>query len=174
VAPLLLRLAEKHLDIVLNVSDNLGIGLSDLVVSGRLDMALISSIGPIKVVRLDSLFEEAMMLVAHGTLRFLRKTASVWQSLCFKAFAFCCRGRYRCLRRLVEASFAHARIVPFVVGEIESIVTLTAALEAGLGATLVPKSTARIPKDAHWPPFEATPVRVLGLVRGWRCVKPPW
>jgi LysR family transcriptional regulator, nitrogen assimilation regulatory protein len=142
-APLLLSLAEKHPDIVLNVSDSFGNVLSDLVVSGRLDMALIYSFGPIKGVRLEPLFEEEVLLVAPRSMKLPGQGDQPLGISALQGIRLLLPGRYHFLRRLVEASFAHARITPLVAGEIESIVTLTAALEAGIGATLVPKSTAR-------------------------------
>jgi LysR family transcriptional regulator, nitrogen assimilation regulatory protein len=142
-APLLLSLAEKYPDIVLNVSDSFGNVLSDLVVSGRLDMALIYSFGPIKGVRLQPLFEEEVLLVAPRSMALAGQDDQRLAISALQGIRLLLPGRYHFLRRLVEGSFAHARITPLVAGEIESIVTLTAALEAGLGATLVPKSTAR-------------------------------
>jgi len=60
--PLLLALADRHPDVVLNISDSFGHVLSELVISGRLDMALIYSFGAIKGTRLQPLFREEFLL----------------------------------------------------------------------------------------------------------------
>jgi LysR family transcriptional regulator, nitrogen assimilation regulatory protein len=64
----LLALADKHPDIVLNVSDSFGHVLSELVISGRLDMALIYSFGAITGTRLQPLFREEFFLVAPRSM----------------------------------------------------------------------------------------------------------
>lgn len=143
-APLLLGLAEKHPNVVLNVSDSFGHILSELVVSGRLDMALIYSFGPIKGVSLQPLFNEEVQLVAPAGLAL---PGSADQPIAVELLAnmrLLLPGRYHFLRQLIELSFAHARVAPKVGSEIELLATLTAALEAGLGATLVPSSTAKL------------------------------
>jgi LysR family nitrogen assimilation transcriptional regulator len=50
---------------------------------------------------------------------------------------------YNVVRKLVDAAFVRAGMVPRVVAEIESAFTLTAAIADGLGATILPASMAR-------------------------------
>jgi LysR family transcriptional regulator, nitrogen assimilation regulatory protein len=142
--PLLLALAEKHPDVVLNVSDSFGNVLSELVMSGRLDMALIYSFGAIKGVHLQPLFREEFMLVAPRSLKLNGKPDQPLPIAALQGVKLLVPGRYHFLRRLIEASFAHVRITPRVAAEIESTATLSAALDNGLGATIVPEATARL------------------------------
>lgn len=142
--PLLLALAEKHPDVVLNVSDSFGNVLSELVMSGRLDMALIYSFGAIKGVHLQPLFREEFMLVAPRSLKLDGKADQPLPIAALQGIKLLVPGRYHFLRRLIEASFAHVRITPRVAAEIESTATLSAALDNGLGATIVPEATARL------------------------------
>ena len=51
---------------------------------------------------------------------------------------------YNFLRKYVDEACASADIVANVVAEIESASTLTAAIGAGLGATILPVSAARV------------------------------
>lgn len=51
-------------------------------------------------------------------------------------------GRTHFLRRLIDGAFAQARLQPRVIAEIESIATLREAIEAGLGATILPWAVA--------------------------------
>ena len=142
-APLLMALAEKHPDVVLNVSDSFGNVLSELVMSGRLDMALIYSFGAIKGVRLQPLFREEFLLVAPSRMKLAGRPDQPLPIAALQGVKLLLPGRYHFLRRLIEASFAHVRITPRVAAEIESMGTLSAALDGGLGATIVPEATAR-------------------------------
>jgi LysR family nitrogen assimilation transcriptional regulator len=142
-APLLLELAERHPEVVLNVSDSFGHVLSDLVISGRLDMALIYAFGAIKGARLQPLFREEFLLVAPRALKFPGTADQPVEVAALHDVRLLLPGRYHFLRKLIDASFAHVRLSPKVSAEIESPGTLRTALEAGLGATIVPRSTAR-------------------------------
>jgi LysR family nitrogen assimilation transcriptional regulator len=44
----------------------------------------------------------------------------------------------------VDEGFARVQMIPNVVAEIESASTLSAAVSAGIGATILPDSTARV------------------------------
>lgn len=141
--PLLVELAEKHPDVVLNVSDSFGHVLSELVIAGRLDMALIYSFGAIKGARLQPLFREEMLLVAPRTLALPGNAGQPLEVGALQDVRLLMPGRYHFLRKQIEASFAHARLTPKVAAEIESVSTLQTALEQGIGATIVPPSTAK-------------------------------
>jgi len=51
---------------------------------------------------------------------------------------------YNYVRKYVNEAFMGAQMVPRVVAEIESAATLSAAIAAGLGATILPVSAARV------------------------------
>jgi DNA-binding transcriptional LysR family regulator len=51
---------------------------------------------------------------------------------------------YNIVRKLVDEAFMSAGMVPRVVAEIESAITLTAVVGDGLGATILPESMARM------------------------------
>jgi LysR family nitrogen assimilation transcriptional regulator len=51
---------------------------------------------------------------------------------------------YNYLRKYVDEGFARVQMIPKVVAEIESASTLSAAVGAGIGATILPDSTARV------------------------------
>lgn len=58
-------------------------------------------------------------------------------------------SRIHTIRRVVDAAFRHASLEPRVVGEIESVLTLTSAIGAGLGATVLPWSAAQAILDVR-------------------------
>src|SRR5260370_17424091 len=112
--------------------------------SGRLDMALIYSFGAIKGVRLQPRFREEFRLAAPRRMKLAGNLAQRLPIAALQGIKLLVPGRYHFLRRLIEASFAHVRITPRVAAEIESMGTLSAALEDGLGATIVPEATAKV------------------------------
>jgi LysR family transcriptional regulator, nitrogen assimilation regulatory protein len=140
--PLLLALADKHPDVVLNVSDSFGHILSELVISGRLDMALIYSFGAIKGTRLQPLFREEFFLVAPRSLKLPGRPDEPVELAALQGIKMLMPSSYHFMRKLIEASFAHVRIAPRVAAEIESLTTLRVALNAGLGPTILPSSAA--------------------------------
>lgn len=142
--PLLSAISDRHPDMVLSINDSFGHVLSELVSLGRMDMALIYSFGPIKGVKLTPLFREEFMLVSRRDCKLGEHPYDLVPLSAMENVKLLLPGGYHFLRRLIEMSFAHARIVPRVAAELESIETLRAALEAGLGATIVPSSAARL------------------------------
>src|SRR5258708_12110556 len=139
---LLLALADKHPDVVLNISDSFGHVLSEVVISGRLDMALIYSFGAIKGTRLQPLFREEFLLVAPRSLNLPGRPEDPVELAALQGIKMLLPSSYHFLRKLIEASFAHVRIAPRVAAEIESLTTLRVALDAALGPTILPSSAA--------------------------------
>lgn len=142
--PLLQAIAERHPDVLLYINDSFGNVLSELVMAGRLDLALIYSFGPIKGVQLQPLFREEFVLVAPHGMAFAGDPNNPVPLAALSGVKLLLPGSYHFLRRLVDTSFAHIRATPRVAAELESIATLTSALEAGLGATIVPRSAAKV------------------------------
>ena len=84
------------------------------------------------------------MLVAPRSLKLDGKPDQALPIAALQGVKLLVPGRYHFLRRLIEASFANVRITPRVAAEIESTATLRAALDNGLGATIVPEATAKL------------------------------
>ena len=68
--PLLKEMRARHPHIVLHVNDSFGHILSELIMTGKMDMALIYAADPIKGVTLQPLFREEMFLVSPPGTRF--------------------------------------------------------------------------------------------------------
>src|SRR5919204_610590 len=58
-------------------------------------------------------------------------------------------SRIHTIRKVVDAAFQRVSLEPRVVGEIESVLTLTSAISADLGATVLPWSAARAILDVR-------------------------
>jgi LysR family nitrogen assimilation transcriptional regulator len=128
--PLLKAVREKYPEVQLFINDNFGLVLSEMVMAGRMDMALIYAPGRIKGVALQPLLVEQLFLIAPP------------DTVLPAGMNLLLPGRTHYLRRLVDAAFTQARLTPRVAAEIESAATLREAIESGLGATVLPWALA--------------------------------
>ncbi len=140
--PLLKAARERHPEIKLFINDNFGLVLSEMVMTGRMDMALIYAPTQLSGVHLQPLLVEDLFLIAPpGTLL----PGADDEAMTLPVLAevdLLLPGRTHFLRRLVDNAFAQARLQPRVRAEIESAATLREAIEAGLGATILPWALA--------------------------------
>jgi LysR family nitrogen assimilation transcriptional regulator len=140
--PILKEMKALHPEIVVHINDSFGHVLSELIMTGKMDMAIIYGSDPIKGVTLRPLFREVLFLVSPpGTLSDDPSNAALpLSALAELPLLLPSRGHF--LRRLIDESLARARVAPRVVSEIESVSALGAAVMAGLGSTILPASVA--------------------------------
>ena len=144
--PLLRTMRLRHPGIVPYLNETYGTTLSELVMNGRMDLAVLYGgttsvhglqflpllreplylVGPAGVVPSDPApFPDPMPLrLVDGMPLYLPRP-------------------YNVVRRLVDDACAGIGLVPRVVAEIESASTLAEVIAAGLGATILPDSMAR-------------------------------
>jgi len=139
---LLKAVRREYPDVNLFINDNFGLVLSEMVMTGRMDMAIIYAPAQMKGVTLQPvLIEELFFIAPPGT----QLPAGCEESIPLAALAdmdLLLPGRTHFLRRLIDNAFAQARVKPRVTAEIESAATLREAIEAGLGATILPWAVA--------------------------------
>ncbi len=124
------------------INDNFGLVLSEMVMTGRMDMAIIYAPAQMKGVRLQPvLIEELFFIAPPGTALPPGCEEAIPLGM-LQAFDLLLPGRTHFLRRLIDNAFAQARVTPRVTAEIESAATLREAIEAGLGATILPWAVA--------------------------------
>ena len=138
--PLLQAVRTRHPDIVLYLNETYGSTLSELIMNGRMDLAVLyrgrASVHGLTFV---PLIEEPLFAVGidRSTPRMdqitLRDLATMQLVLA---------RPYNIVRKLVDEAFSRLGVTPHVVAEIESAGTLTAAIANGLGATVLPQSMA--------------------------------
>lgn len=139
--PLLRTLRARHPGIVPYLNENYGTTLSELVMNGRMDLAVLYG-GRVAIHGLQCLplLREPLFLVGPQSSPAPAETLPVRAVAEFDLYLP--RG-YNYVRKLVDEAFASAGLVPRVVAEIESAATLAALIRDGLGATIVPTSMAR-------------------------------
>lgn len=141
--PLLTTMRERHPQITLYINESFGHVLSELIMTGRMDMAVIYGAGLIKGVRLEPLFREELVLVAPSGLELGAAAQGPIPVAALDGVRLLLPSTGHYLRRVIDTAFSRARIAPVIAAEIESVPTLHAAVEGELGATILPWSAAR-------------------------------
>lgn len=141
--PLLQLVRARYPRIVLHINENFGGVISEMVMTGRMDMAVIYEPGAIRGVTFKPMFEEALVVAVPATIPVPGSVDSPVPLAALAGVPLMLPSRIHTIRQAVEAAFARARIEPTLIAEIESVATLGSALASGLGATILPASTAR-------------------------------
>ncbi|MDQ0031686.1 nitrogen assimilation transcriptional regulator NAC [Arthrobacter bambusae] len=152
------EVGQRYPDIVLHLTEIYGGVLSEAIKNGRLDMALIYEPGPIRGVQFTTLILEDLYLIvnsrrelpvaAEAGIITLDEVANIGLFL---------PEQIHTLRQVVQAGIENKGLKLKLVGEVESVPSLTRLLRTDLGATILPKSAA----DAL---FHEEDFRVLRIV----------
>lgn len=138
---LLRAVQQRHPGILLHINQSFGEVYSELIMTGRLEVAVIHGAGPLKGVRFQPLLIERFFLVVADSMSLpLVDGATSVQAMA--ALPLLLPPRYNFVRKAVELAFARRRVPPRLVAEIESIDGLRDAVAAGIGATILPWSVA--------------------------------
>lgn len=139
--PLLRAVRDQHPGIVLYLNETYGTKLSELIMTGRMDLAVLyGGTTAVHGLAFHLLLCESLYLV--GPLAMPGPTDPVPLREITDIELYLARP-YNVVRKMVDDACAGAGMVPHVVAEIESDGTLTAVIGAGLGATILPESMAR-------------------------------
>lgn len=138
--PLLKEMKARYPQIVLHINDSFGHILSELIMTGKMDMALIYTSSPIKGVALQPLFREEMYLVSPPDMKLPGERGEPLPLTALNGVPLLLPGKGHFLRRLIDEALSRARSLPDVVAEVESVPALGAAVLEGLGATILPAS----------------------------------
>ncbi len=139
--PLMEEVQRRHPGIVLYFNENFGTTLSELIMNGRMDMAVIYGNREIHGLRFMPLMKEHLCFVCPYPLAKPAKTIILAEVARYDLFL---PRIYNIMRKAVDDAFIHAGLAYRVKCEIESQTTLNAALGAGLGCTIMPESAARM------------------------------
>ncbi|MEH8866153.1 nitrogen assimilation transcriptional regulator NAC [Klebsiella pneumoniae] len=136
--PLLQTVRNELPEVMVYLQESSGTALNDKLLAGQLDMAVLYERSPVAGIVSQPLLKEDLYLV--GT------RDCPGQSVDLTAVAemnlFLPRD-YSAVRARVTETFTLRRLSAKIIGEIESITTLTAAIASGMGATVLPESAAR-------------------------------
>ncbi len=138
--PLLREMHARHPQIVVHVNDSFGNILSELIMTGKMDMALIYAIDPIKGVTLQPLFREEMFLVSPASVHLPGDSGEPLPLAALNDIPLLLPSKAHLLMRRIDDALARGRATPRVISEIESVTALSAAILDGLGSTILPAS----------------------------------
>lgn len=141
-APLLRRVRAEYPHINLFINDNFGLVLSELVMSGSMDMAVIYGTPSVRAVKVQPLLLEELFLIAPPGAEFAAEPGEGVPLRSLAGTELLLPGRMHLLRQLIDKSFEQVGAVPKVTAEIESLDTLRAAIGEGLGSTILPWAVA--------------------------------
>ncbi len=141
--PLLRLVRARYPNIVLHINENFGGVISEMVMTGRMDLALIYDPGVIRGVKFKPMFVESLFLVAPKSTEISSGTSDTVPLSALAELPLMLPSRIHTIRQAVDAAFARARINNKLIAEIESVATLASAIDAGVGATILPWSSAR-------------------------------
>lgn len=136
---LLTETRKRHPGILLHLTESVGQTYSQMIMNGRLEMALIHGTGPIKGVRFEPVFIEEFRLVAHRDFRIEPGEAALPVSA-LNDLPLLLPPPYNFVRRAIDLAFTRARVSLNVVAEVEVVRTLARAVSGGVGATIMPRA----------------------------------
>ncbi|OZI31577.1 hypothetical protein CAL29_27190 [Bordetella genomosp. 10] len=147
--PLIGRVRARHPGILLYVNENSSIPMSEMILSGRADLALIGTslygAKPPHGLSFLPLIDEPLYLVADRTEHAC--AASDIAALADVGLALPAENHF--LRRLVDDSFSRQGLKPCVVTEVTSMATLAELVRLHFAASILPESVARDVAQGH-------------------------
>ena len=138
--PLLKTVRARHPGILLYINESFGTTLSELIINGRMDMAVLYGDHASHGLSFQLLLKEELFLV---TPRGMSMPDGSIALAALQSVDLMLPRPYNYLRKYIDDALSIARVKPRVVAEIESAATLAAAIREGIGATILPDSAAR-------------------------------
>lgn len=139
LAPVMVgTIRDRYPEIVLHITEIFGGVLSEAVINGALDIALIYEPGPIRGVHFTTLMQEDLHLVGP--------TGSLGDADASVPFArvvdlpLLLPELNHTIRQVIETEAAHSGRALEVVSEVESMSSMLRLIDAGLGWTVLPQS----------------------------------
>jgi len=141
--PLLSAVRARYPRVLLHINENFGGVLSEALMTGRMDMALLYESGPIRGVDFERLVTEELVVVAPDGIDLPARAEDAVTMADLADVPLLLPGPTHTIRRVVDQAFAQAASAANVVGEVESVPLMARAVRGGLGATVLPRSVAR-------------------------------
>lgn len=129
----------EHSGIVLHINENVGGVISELVMTGKMDVALIYDPGGIPGVSFEPVQTEELYFVTtqeRETPEGIKFADAVTDPLILPS-------PIHTVRQVIEATLARTRLTAQVVAQTESISLLANSVGEGLGSTILPLSAAK-------------------------------
>lgn len=142
--PLLKTVRERFPHIVLQVHENIGGIISELIMSGQLDIAFIHDPGEMRGVEFQPILSEDLYLICKPDVLPDRCNTETIEFKQVAPLELIMPRRINTVRQAADLTFRRTGDEPRVVAEIESIPMIGLAVAAGLGSTILPWSAASV------------------------------
>ncbi len=139
--PLLKAVRARYPDVLLHLNENFGTTLGELILNGRMDMAVLYGDQAAVGLSFFPLLFEELVLVGPRTMEV---TQAQVELAAVQHLELLLLRPHNVVRKLVDEAFMRAHLKPNVVAELESTSTLIDSVAGGLGATILPMSAARL------------------------------
>lgn len=144
--PLLSAVRQHYPEVRLRITDNFGAVLSEAMMTGRLDLAILYDRGPIRGVDLERLYSEPLVLLSPVDDADMASETGMRVAVAIAELAgrdLLLPGPTHTIRQVVTDACEEAGVLPRVVAEVESVNLVQQAVAQGLGVSLLPRSLAR-------------------------------
>jgi LysR family nitrogen assimilation transcriptional regulator len=139
--PLLVATRSRHPGIVLYLNETYGTTLSELIMNGRMDLAVLYGGGQsVHGLTFQLLLRESLYLVGPRSIPAPSDPVPLEQIGDMDLFL---PRPYNVVRKVVDAACAGIGLIPRAIAEIESASTLASVIAAGMGVTILPESMAK-------------------------------
>ncbi|GBR52207.1 LysR family transcriptional regulator [Neokomagataea thailandica NBRC 106555] len=139
----LLRRIRSHLPLItLHLTESFDDIYSEMIMTGRLDMAVIHGAGPIKGVSFTPLMREEFFLLAPIDMDLPLDENGAVHLASIVHLPLLLPPTHNFVRKRIDMAFQRKQITPTTIAEIEGIHTMQDAVAEGLGATILPWSVA--------------------------------
>lgn len=139
--PLLSEVRARHPRVLLHIEEIGGV-LSEALMTGRMDMALLYDRGPIRGVDFERLLSEDLVLVGPPELLPAVPDDDPIAVTDLADVPLLLPGPSHTIRQVVEEALTAESAAANVVAEVDTVVLAARAARAGLGATILPESIA--------------------------------
>lgn len=141
-AALLERVRTLVPGITLHLTESFADIYSELVMTGRLDMAVIHGAGPIKGVTFMPLMQEEFYLLAPAGLDLPRNADGAVQLADIAGIPLMVPPKHNYVRKRIDMAFVRKQLKPTIVAEVEALTTLEDGVAMEIASTILPWSVA--------------------------------
>lgn len=139
----LLRRVRTHLPLItLHLTESFDDIYSEMIMTGRLDMAVIHGAGPVKGVSFTPLMREEFFVLTPIDMDLPLDETGAVHLASLVHLPLLLPPAHNFVRKRIKMAFLRRQIQPATIAEIEGIHTMQDAVAEGLGATILPWSVA--------------------------------
>lgn len=141
-AELLARVREREPGITLHLTQSFADIYSELIMTGRLDMAIIHGAGPVKGVTFTPLMKESFYLLAPADLEMPTQPDGAIQLADIARIPLMAPPKHNFVRKRIDVAFMRKQLQSTIVAEVEALRTLEDSVAMGIASTILPWSVA--------------------------------